>query len=100
MPPLLRNVLARGGHVAAGGETSIIALGSNVGNRADAFRRALQEIGHIAKVRQTSFLYESPPYVSNTKVLFSFSEANLILTVPQAPQWASNFVLIFLKNVC
>ena len=43
-----------------------IGLGSNVGDRVEAFREALQHLRRLGKVTCTSFLYETPPmYVTD-----------------------------------
>ena len=43
-----------------------IGLGSNVGDRVEAFREALQHLRRLGKVVCTSFLYETPPmYVTD-----------------------------------
>lgn len=61
MPRITRHAFRRGAHSTASGEKIILALGSNVGNRASAIRKALDEVRQFAKVCRTSFLYESPP---------------------------------------
>lgn len=52
---------------SAGASRAIVALGSNLGNRANYLRRALDQMGKWSRVHRTSFLYESAPYV----ILFS-----------------------------
>src|SRR3954463_14591237 len=39
--------------------TVYLALGSNLGNRADNLHRTLKALAHYAKVEATSFLYET-----------------------------------------
>ncbi|MEZ4661944.1 MAG: 2-amino-4-hydroxy-6-hydroxymethyldihydropteridine diphosphokinase [Caldilineaceae bacterium] len=41
--------------------TTYIALGSNLGDRAGNIHDALRALGEIGQVRDTSFLYETPP---------------------------------------
>jgi 7,8-dihydro-6-hydroxymethylpterin-pyrophosphokinase (HPPK) len=43
------------------GERVFVAIGSNVGDRADQIRRAIERIRAIAAVVSTSFLYQSAP---------------------------------------
>ncbi len=45
-----------------GGEIRVyVALGSNLGDRAAHMHHALLEMAHVARVEETSFLYESAP---------------------------------------
>jgi len=38
-----------------------LALGSNLGNRAENIRRAVRALESFGRIRETSFLYENPP---------------------------------------
>ena len=51
---------------ASGLQDAYIAIGSNVGDRVEAFKEAITQLRLIGNVKSTSFLYETPPmYVTD-----------------------------------
>jgi hypothetical protein len=53
-------------HGRQGLQDTYIAIGSNIGDRAEAFRDAITQLRLIGDVKCTSFLYETPPmYVTD-----------------------------------
>ena len=72
---------------------TFIGLGSNVGDRVEAFREALQHLRRLGKVACTSFLYETPPmYVTDQA---TFLNAACHLQTSLSPEQ----LLIELKNI-
>ena len=70
-----------------------IGLGSNVGDRVEAFREALQHLRRLGKVACTSFLYETPPmYVTDQA---TFLNAACHLQTSLSPEQ----LLMELKNI-
>ena len=63
---------------------ALIALGSNLGDRAAHLHQAVQALGTIGKVADTSFLYETDPVLLEDQPLF-FNAACRLLT-PLGPR--------------
>lgn len=51
------------GALAAASERVFVALGANLGDRAAYIQRSLAEMARFATIVDTSFLYQSEPYV-------------------------------------
>ena len=52
--------------VSTGLQDTYIAIGSNVGDRVEAFKEAISQLRLLGNVTATSFLYETPPmYVTD-----------------------------------